>query len=854
MSRVEELQLSEICLSLQSTEKAKRIKSLEKMYDIIKDDDKQWSKEEIVKMWQIMNKHMAKHLTDPSESCRNLSIDITKIFLESLPVFDKHIMYIIPILVRRLSPQEILESSEEVRLNCVTLLRVIIRLYKDYLAVYIDDFIAILSRTVMDNYQNVKRESCEAISELAKSIPAQFYTKSEAIIKPILSNFTHQHYRVRVASVNAIGDVLQYGNSKSMTEVSTPLAERLFDQSGAVRAAVVKVAGNWLVHLRDRYSWWYKIIPLLLTGLHDDIQEIRTTAAELWDTAGKVYLQENESDEKIKDKMDYLIEDPQHYPPNIPRPNLGCRIIVQQNVGKLVGGISRELGDWKQDIRVRSAQLLAVLTLNSEQNITQHIENLLPAMYRACNDEDQRVVDNVVLAAEYIGYFVPPNVYCGLVLPTLEDGNITTGHLTVFAAILRGSERDSLSDELMEIGKFLQAKHICRSKKSNYQWQILNCCESLLQVCQQDCNVIAHDMFVIIFTVWSMAQTEKNQMFAKHLMETLAKVAMNQELTEFYAIHLREIFILIKDTASNWNIYSPEFYLFKFCLSEARTVCAKNIDLVQPILETTMNKDSDSELRLKLFIILSDFFMHRDEILKEMKEPSNFVEKFLVNILIPGLIWSAGKIAEALRTAATGCLCALIDESNHNEMIDKNKVRFDKLENCSENSSDIFIDKNQFLKIFDELRPILISLVDDNARKTRLYALRAICSILNIGLKFSCITDENVISTYPAVIKRLDDGCDDVRCAAVEALVFIWRALPSDYDLEFGKSHVDYLYTCMIVHLDDPEKEFQDLMLDAMIQLAKIHPQMLAQKIEKCRSNFRNQSALDKLMKHMSLS
>lgn len=104
-----------------------------------------------------------------------------------------------------------------------------------------------------------------------------------------------------------------------------------------------------------------------------------------------------------------------------------------------------------------------------------------------------------MLAAEYIGYFVPPNVYCGLVLPTLEVGNITTGHLTVFAAILRGSERDSLSDELMEIGKFLQAKHICRSKKPNYQWQILNCCESLLQVCQQVCGEII--IFFIIFNI-----------------------------------------------------------------------------------------------------------------------------------------------------------------------------------------------------------------------------------------------------------------------------------------------------------------------------------------------------------------
>lgn len=61
---------------------------------------------------------------------------------------------------------------------------------------------------------------------------------------------------------------------------------------------------------------------------------------------------------------------------------MGCRLIVQQNIGKLIGGIVKELEDWKADIRVRSAQLLAVLTLNAEQDVTQHIEKLLPAMYR----------------------------------------------------------------------------------------------------------------------------------------------------------------------------------------------------------------------------------------------------------------------------------------------------------------------------------------------------------------------------------------------------------------------------------------------------------------------------------------
>lgn len=51
-----------------------------------------------------------------------------------------------------------------------------------------------------------------------------------------------------------------------------------------------------------------------MTGFHDELAEIRVKAAEMWDTAGKLYIQENENDEKLKDKMDFLTEDPEHYP------------------------------------------------------------------------------------------------------------------------------------------------------------------------------------------------------------------------------------------------------------------------------------------------------------------------------------------------------------------------------------------------------------------------------------------------------------------------------------------------------------------------------------------------------------
>lgn len=70
------------------------------------------------------------------------------------------------------------------------------------------------------------------------------------------------------------------------------------------------------MELRDRYSWWFRIIPLILTGLHDEVKEIREKAETLWSEAGRKFLEENESDEKIKEKVDFLSETLEHYPPN----------------------------------------------------------------------------------------------------------------------------------------------------------------------------------------------------------------------------------------------------------------------------------------------------------------------------------------------------------------------------------------------------------------------------------------------------------------------------------------------------------------------------------------------------------
>ncbi|XP_011313706.1 dynein assembly factor 5, axonemal isoform X2 [Fopius arisanus] len=803
MSRVEQLGLSEICLSLQSDEKKKRLKALEKFENIVSSRD--WSKSELLEIWQIMSKHLAKSLTDNAESCRNLSIEITKILLSSLPGLGKNIIYLMPVLVRRLGSQEMIETSEEVRLNCVVLLRVIIKKYEEHLPVYIDDIMVILAKTVIDNYPKIKSESCEAISELARSIPTHFYAKNEMIVQPVLSNFKHQHYRIRVASVKAIGNVLRYGNNKSLPDVASCLAARLFDQSGVVRAAVIEVAGDWLLNLRDRYSWWFKLLPLLLTGLHDEIADIRLKAQTLWCATGKQFLQENESDEKIKDKMDYLTSPPEHYPPGIERPNLGCRIIVQQNLSKLITGICNELDDWLADIRVRSAQLLAVLVLNAEQDTIQHIEKLLPAMYKACADEDNRVAVNVITAAEYMGYFVPPQSYCRLVLPTIQEGNIHFGHLAFFSAILRNSPRQPLVEQLEIIARFLHQSYICRSKKAKYQRELLNCCHALLQVCQEDCVIVSRQLFIAIFTAWSLSHEQVTQNFAKKLLEKLREKSGFETLQDLYISHLPTLLDDLEKTANTWTAHSAEVKIFQLCLTEAYAAALENFNVLLLILRKTMEKDCDVELKLKLFIHLSELFQHRCEFSTGHEDYNKFIVEFLKDILIPYLVWTAGRSAEALRTAAIGCLCAIFD----------NQV--DEIDFKQEVDS-TFCDKQLFLPIFQEIKPVLISLVDDNSRKTRLFALRAIYLMINHASKVRGLTEEDIIEIYPGIIRKLDDSCDDIRFAAVETLVFVWKA---SYKHQFN--------------------------LDAMMELAEIEPVMLADKIERCKINFRNQKALEKL-------
>ena len=42
-----------------------------------------------------------------------------------------------------------------------------------------------------------------------------------------------------------------------------------------VRMCVTRMIGRWLLELPDRYSFFYKFIPLILTSFNDEMPDIR---------------------------------------------------------------------------------------------------------------------------------------------------------------------------------------------------------------------------------------------------------------------------------------------------------------------------------------------------------------------------------------------------------------------------------------------------------------------------------------------------------------------------------------------------------------------------------------------------
>ncbi|XP_053069580.1 dynein axonemal assembly factor 5 isoform X1 [Acinonyx jubatus] len=766
-------------------------------------------------------------LADPAEGCRALAAHLLGLGLRRAARPRDALPRLLPALVARLAGPESErgrppETCEELRLALVQLLGLAVRLGGAALAPHLDDAVRVLRCTLLDPFAAVRRESCQCAASLARATPDHFHMQSESLIGPLMQSISHQHWKVRVAVIEATGSVIQFGSGKSVDDVLPHFAQRLFDDVPQVRQAVTCVVGGWLLDLRDRYSFFHKLIPLLLSNLEDDIPEIALAAASLWEKVGLQWQRENEDD--LKDKLDFASPPPAHHPSPDNRPGLGCRELVFRNLSKILPAICHDVTDWVAGTRVKAAQLLAVLLLHAEDHVTQHLEVVLRTLRRACADDDRAVVRSCIRSAELVGAFVSPEVFLKLVLPALKKSPSPSG-LLILASIVRGCPREALRPHLTLVATELARPHICQGSENHlYGEHLLLCVRTLVSVCREDCRRCSLQLLEVLVTIEALWGATDLGDKVRETMDALAAAQDMDGRQDLYREHAGPLVEWLAASHHDWTVHSAELLQFVVVVNHAGPALGEVLPHLVPVLRSCLQPARDPQMRLRLFPSLSRVLLSAKQTVDSQGHFHHYLDTVTKDILVPNLQWHAGKTAAAIRTAAVSCLWALI-------------------------SSEVLSDE-QIRKVQETLMPQILTSLEEDSQMTRLIS----CQIINTFLKTSGgVADaDKLIKVYPELLKRLDDVSHEVRLAATSALVTWLACVRSDDDVKSCyQSHIQFLYRELLVYLDDPDSTVQDAVLEVLKAGSVLFPELLARETEAVIHKHRSPALCQQLLQHL---
>eukprot|EP00795_Rhopilema_esculentum_P010870 gene10870-19690_t len=749
----------------------------------------------------------------PVDRCRELSINMITEFIKTIPEPWSHLPYIIAVLTDRLGGQEIIETTEEIRLLQMQSLNCIITACKDHLDPYVKDIIQILTATILDPFPEVKKESCSCVNKLSSVVPEKFYFHGEVLVRPLVVSVSHQHHKVRSVCLQTIGVVIKGTSGKEVDNVISHIAQRTFDHSPPVRMMVTNIIGDWLLNLRDRYSFFHKLLPLLLTGLSDEMTDIKAKSKDLFDQAGQQYEAENEND--LKEKLDFHVV--KHFENVHPgeRPSLGCRELVQRNFSKILPAVLGDLTDWVVETRIKASQLLYHLIFYAEDHITMHLEPLLQGLYKCIRDEEEAVGREARCSAELVGLYVEPGIYFKLVLTHLQSVSTAnavscSNAVAVLASLIRGAVSELLNKELKEICAVISSPDVSITVTRELHQELNALVAAVLSKPGLDFLSLSFMLFDILLNIMSMASDPNIMKEARANLEKLSQLRGLGTVDRIVEEHGYGILTSLQENAELWTGSSPERLKFDMLLTLSHKAFPSMLNQSMEIFLTNLRPTNDPELKLKMFSLLSRIVtgVRDDNDVIESLQP--FCVTLLKEAVLPNCIWHAGRVAAAVRAAAMSCFWSLL------------QGHVIRTEHINEVFSDMLIQ--------------IISCLDDDNQTTRMVTCKTLLKLLcECRDSFDA---ERLNKIYPELLKRMDDSNEEIRMLTTRAFSSYFKCF-SNYDADFYRPHLEAMFKGLLIHLDDPDKAIQDSVLTALKDASFIHPSLLRSKLNEVRHKHR---------------
>ena len=441
------------------------------------------------------------------------------------------------------------------------------------------------------------------------------------------------------------------------------VAQRIFDHTPQVRRKFAEVCGHWLLSFPDRYSYFYKLVPLLLTCLEDSVPEVKATADEAWLRAGEQWLEENKmSDQQLKDEHDFFTEIPDHYPPDIIRPNIGCRKLVARNQHMILPCIRNDLRDWQDETRVKASQLLYLVLYHSENEVTMHIEKVIDSITVAVKDDLQEVVKYGFKSSEVLGYMVEPKIWAPLVLPRLPEQEEPSAILHALSGLVAGSERLALRVCLEDICISISQDSICQTFDENCQRRILDVVGQILVTSREDCGGTDTSgyLFKTAISVLGSGMSDPVIERARECIAGLGLLCPHKSKETLFKQHMGIMLKRLEETVSTWSSSSHDKNIFEALMAESGPAVGFFTERVVSILRKAVDEENVAETRLKLFIMLAKMMLNLKHTFDSQGQFGVCVMGFVEDIILPSLKWRGGHTEMAIRAAATSSLLCVV--------------------------------------------------------------------------------------------------------------------------------------------------------------------------------------------------
>lgn len=479
-------------VKMQNQERMVRQRALKEFLEFCQNTDN-LSSENAVEIFDFTYLCLIKCYSDKFEMCRSLACLITTEILKHLEQNDYYLSLLVPVIAKRLAVQEVVEESEEMRLQLLKQLNFIIDKYKDLnstgtvrahsdgedrLLKPYNDIIDILKICLMDSYPAILKECCEIIELVAIASPS-FHYRAESLSLPLITMLKHRHSTIRVAAIKALGTVALNirSNADIIKRIIKEISPLVMDPVPSVRRECGRVGCLFLLKMRDRYSHFERILPLVLCCLNDEIDEVREEIEKLWEAAGDLYYEENQTELQNLNLIDNTLE---NYPKLIEkRPSIGCRALVRRSL-LVLNTILHEMEDWKEDVRLHSTKLLKQIVIHSEDHLSTKYFDINAVLCKTCQDSDAAVAKLALQVAELIGYFVNHKTWSEYIFEELKTRQNKLGIIKCLNALYRASQDENRFENLLKLTEILLDSSICHNSSNIFQSELFQLLEIMI--------------------------------------------------------------------------------------------------------------------------------------------------------------------------------------------------------------------------------------------------------------------------------------------------------------------------------------------------------------------------------------